>query len=101
MHTKTWHVEILIFEHADETAAHAVLHTEAPEHVKAAGAARRRPGDPDAPEVGDEVAAARALIALGTSLLGIAANDIEGLEGDPEGSVKIDMGGPAGVHYHG
>ena len=101
MHTKTWHVEILIFEQDDETAAHAVLHTEAPEHVKAAGTAHRRPGDPDAPEVGDEVAAARALIALGTSLLGVAANDIEGLTDEAEGTVHLNLQGPAGVHRPG
>jgi hypothetical protein len=46
------------------------------------------------PEVGDEVAAARALNALADALLRTAAMDIEAIEHHP---VQLNMSGPAGV----
>jgi hypothetical protein len=76
MHIKTWHVELFIYEEDDATTARAVLHTEAPTHLEGHGAARRKPGDPAVDEIGDEVAAARALHELATTLLSTAAADI-------------------------
>jgi hypothetical protein len=77
--TRTWTVEIVMGEHEDErfTRAEARLHTDAPTHLKGAGTARRNPFDLKAPEIGDQVAAARALSDLAHRLLDAAAGDIE------------------------
>ena len=45
------------------------------------GETRRNPSDVDVPEIGDEVAAARALCRLADRLLGVASDDIEAIEG--------------------
>jgi hypothetical protein len=76
---KRWHVEIFIDEHEDErrTRAEARLHTEDETHLRGVGTAHRNPADVEIPEIGDEVAAARALFALGHELLLAAACDIE------------------------
>ena len=44
------------------------------------GETRRNPSDVDVPEIGDEVAAARALRRLADRLLGVASDDIEMIE---------------------
>ncbi len=79
IHTRTWTVEILLGEHEDQrfTRAEARLHTDAPIHLTGAGTARRNPFDPEVPEIGDEIAAARALSDLAHRLLDTAAGDIE------------------------
>jgi len=76
MHIRTWHVELFLYEEDDVTSARAVLHTESPEHLEGRGHARRNPSDPVVNEIGDEVAAARALHELATTLLATAAADI-------------------------
>jgi hypothetical protein len=45
------------------------------------GEAHRRPDDADVPVIGDEVAAGRALIALGNELLRTAEHDLARIEG--------------------
>jgi Rv2632c-like len=45
------------------------------------GETRRSPGNVDVPEIGDEVAAARALRRLADRLQGVASEDIEAIEG--------------------
>lgn len=82
-HTKEWHVDIYLYEDADATTASAVLRSDIAEPLKSRGEARRRPSDPDVPEIGDEVAVARALRRLADRLLGTAEGDIEALEGHP------------------
>jgi hypothetical protein len=79
MHTRTWTVEITIDEHEDErrTRAVAVLRTEARPRVRGEGVARRSPRDREVPEIGDELAAARALADLAYQLLDVTAADIE------------------------
>jgi hypothetical protein len=59
----SWHVRIDLFENGDDTSAHAVFVDErgGALDLGAFGAARRLPGTPAVPEIGDEVAAARAL----------------------------------------
>jgi Rv2632c-like len=76
---KQWHVEIFIDEHDDQrrTRAEARLHTTDDTHLTGVGTAHRNPADVEVPEIGDEVAAARALFALGHELLLAAAGDIE------------------------
>jgi hypothetical protein len=81
-HVKTWRVEVSLFESGDDTTAHAVLVAEVP-GIDAKGRAYRHPHDPDVPEIGDEVAVARALRRLSDRLLGVAADDIAALEGHP------------------
>ena len=81
MRTTTWHVELYISEQDEETHARAVLHGASPvSHPEGIGTAHRAPGDADVPEIGDEVAAARALHALAHELLSLAGSDIADLE---------------------
>ena len=81
-HVKTWRVELNLFESGDSTTAHATLLAEAP-GIDAVGRARRSPRDANVPEIGDEVAAARALRRLADRLLGTASDDIAAVEGLP------------------
>jgi hypothetical protein len=76
---KTWSVEIFIGEHEGQTRAVARLHTDDPTRLTGTGLARLRPGDRDVPEIGDELAAARALSHLAHQLLDAAVDDIEGI----------------------
>ena len=73
---KTWRITVHVFEHGDETSARAVLHAGADEPLEARGRAQRSPRDPDIPEIGDEVAVARALHELADSLMTTAATDL-------------------------
>jgi hypothetical protein len=81
-HVKTWRVEVSVFESEADTSAHAVLVAEVP-GLDAMGRSYRNPHDADVPEIGDEVAVARALRRLSDRLLGVAAEDIAALEGHP------------------
>lgn len=75
---KRWTVDIFIDEHDDErrTYAEARLHAGDRSGLRGIGRAHRHPGDPEVPEIGDEVAAARALTELSHRLLWVAAEDI-------------------------
>jgi hypothetical protein len=78
MHAKRWTVTISIDEVDDDrTRAHAVLDTGGSSHVTGEGFARRNPTDRPVPEIGDELAAGRALNDLAHNLMDIAADDIE------------------------
>jgi hypothetical protein len=80
---KQWNVQIFIDEHADDrTHAQARLVIEGETKLTGDGYARRNPHDRDVPEIGDEVAAARALSALAGRLLGAAAGDIADATGE-------------------
>jgi hypothetical protein len=76
---KKWSVEIHIDEHESRTRAEARLHTADKTHLVGIGLARLNPADRDVPEIGDELAASRALSDLAHQLLDAAANDIEGI----------------------
>jgi hypothetical protein len=76
MHTRTWHVDVYLFEHDDHTKAEAVLRTDAGTELRHEGLARRRPGDRDVPEIGDELAACRALSGVAHDLLEAAITDV-------------------------
>lgn len=78
----TWRIEITFTEDDRTTRADAVLDV-AGHHHHGWGRARRDPSDPDVPVIGEEVAAARALIRLGHQLLGAAEDDIEEIEQRP------------------
>ncbi|MFE5586039.1 dsRBD fold-containing protein [Kitasatospora sp. NPDC056531] len=74
MRTKQWSLRIDLFEEGDTTKVHAVLDT-GDNKLEARTAAHRNPNDPPAPEIGDEYAAARALIDLGHQLLRAGLSD--------------------------
>jgi len=80
-HVRTWNVRVDVFEAGAGTTAHAVLRSDAPAHLEGTGSAKRRPGDADVPEIGDEIAVARALRQLADALLGTAASDLSTIEG--------------------
>ncbi|GAB7006664.1 DUF1876 domain-containing protein [Nocardioides sp. AN3] len=84
MHTRTWHVEIYLYENDDSTRAEAVLRTDAGTELRHQGIARRNPADRNVPEVGDELAACRAVTGLAHDLLEATLIDVAAL--DPEHS---------------
>jgi len=77
--TKTWHVEIYIGEREGQTHAEARLRPGENVTMTGTGTARLNPADRDVPEIGDELATARALSDLAHRLLHAAAEDIEDL----------------------
>lgn len=81
--TKRWSVQINIAEHeGDSTRAEAHLAT-GDNQLTGVGIARLSPEDRDVPEIGDELAVARALSELSRQLLHAAAEDIEGVTAQP------------------
>jgi Domain of unknown function (DUF1876)/Domain of unknown function (DUF1918) len=80
-HVRSWRVNIDLFESGDDTTAHAVLIAESPSSLDARGEAHRKPSDQPVPEIGDEIAVARALRRLSDRLLETASADITGVTG--------------------
>jgi hypothetical protein len=76
MEAKQWTVEIYISEEGDATTARAVLTNEEGAHVTGVGDAHRNPADQQVPEIGDELATARALADLAERLRLITSHDI-------------------------
>lgn len=76
---RTWNVEIFIDEHEDDRRTHAEarLNTRDRTGLAGEGFAMRKPSDTEVPEIGDELAAARALADLSHRLMEAAAADIE------------------------
>lgn len=74
---KTWKVEIFIGERQDRTFAEARLMPGQEVTMVGTGVARLNPEDRDVPEIGDELAVARALSELAHRLLDAASQDIE------------------------
>jgi hypothetical protein len=85
VHTHTWNVSIQLMEDGARTRAVAVLHTDAGTELRHEGVARRNPQDADVPEIGDELAACRALQGLTHELFEAALKDVEGNAGDSSG----------------
>jgi Domain of unknown function (DUF1876) len=83
MAIRNWSVDITITERDGRTHARARLHTADATALEATGTARLNPTDRDVPEIGEELAAARALSALAHQLLDTAADDIEGVTHKP------------------
>ncbi|MEU4704053.1 DUF1876 domain-containing protein [Nonomuraea dietziae] len=83
MKTQEWTVKILISEDDEDkrTEATAVLYALGNRRHESAGHARRNPEDRPVPEIGDELAAGRALMDLAEKLLGDGAEDIAELSG--------------------
>jgi hypothetical protein len=76
---KQWTVDITLDEHPQTrtTQAEARLHTGDPADVRGVGRSWRNPEDPEVPEIGDELAVARALADLAGRLRTAADDDIE------------------------
>lgn len=78
-HTDEWKVRLRLFEDDDGTTkAHVVLDT-GTTAITARGTAHCHPADRNVPEIGDELAAGRAMIDLAHQLLQTAERDIEGM----------------------
>lgn len=69
-------VEVFIGEDNGRTYAEARMQTELGDRLTGVGCARVAPSDQDVPEIGDELAIARALMDLGRRLLDTASADI-------------------------
>jgi hypothetical protein len=78
----TWSVSIDIGEHEGHTRAVARLHSGG-NQIAGVGFARLAPTDRDVPEIGAEIAVARALADLSRRLLGVATEDMEQVTGEP------------------
>ncbi len=83
MHTEQWSVTIDITEHDAETQATARLNTRDATTLTGSGVAHRHPRDRDVPEIGAELAVARALADLQHRLIDATVADIEQATGTP------------------
>jgi hypothetical protein len=72
---KEWRLHLYLSEHDPATTARVVLDT-GDGVLECRAEAHRNPFDTAVPEIGDELAAGRALISLGRQLLRAAAGDI-------------------------
>lgn len=78
-HTTKWKADLYLSEEEGATKARVVLDT-ATKQITGHGDAHRNPADPDVPEIGDELAAGRALDDLGRQLRDTARRDIEDVD---------------------
>ncbi|GAA1898216.1 DUF1876 domain-containing protein [Actinomadura bangladeshensis] len=76
MDAKQWSVELYISEDGTDTLARAVLFTGGEKKPVGYGRARRNPVDREVREIGEELAASRALADLADRLHGVAGEDI-------------------------
>lgn len=76
MENKQWSVQIDISENGKDTHVRAVLTTMNGMTIEGTGHARRNPHDRTMPEIGDELAAGRALLDLGHRLVQLANAEI-------------------------
>ena len=79
---KSWTVRIDIGEHEGRTRAVAHLRSHDTDTLAGVGFARLSPADRDVPEIGDEIAVARALSDLAHRLLHVATEDLEQVTGE-------------------
>ncbi|WP_406164774.1 DUF1876 domain-containing protein [Streptomyces sp. NBC_00996] len=87
-HTAEWKVRLHLFEDDDGTTkAHVVLDT-GTTALTGHGTAHCNPADTNVPEIGDELAAGRAMHDLAHQLLNAAGNDIQGVETRQPGTVQ-------------
>lgn len=78
---KQWQISMNLIEYDNNLTRAQVTAEAGSRTLRCYGEAHRNPGDSDVPDIGDEVAAGRALIELGNQLLRNAAQDIGVLEG--------------------
>ncbi|MFE0376924.1 DUF1876 domain-containing protein [Streptomyces inhibens] len=80
--TVEWDVRLYLFEEDGTTTARVVLNT-GTNSLTGHGKARCNPEDRDVPEIGDEIAAGRAMRDLAGQLLRVADDDLEGIGAGP------------------
>ncbi|GAA1974792.1 DUF1876 domain-containing protein [Nocardioides panacihumi] len=90
MHTRTWHVEIYLYEDENVTRAEAVLRTDVGTELRHRGVARRNPADRDVPEIGDELAACRAVTGLAHDLLEATLTDVAAADPEHPAVIAVD-----------
>lgn len=73
---KRWTVDIHLDEHEDHTRARARLHNRDETGLVGVGLARLNPTDTNVPEIGDELAVARALADLAHKLLVLRSSKV-------------------------
>ena len=78
-----WSVEIQFEEDESLTSAGSLLRLPDGRELQGRGQARRNPADPAQPQIGEEIAAARALSDLVHQLLDKAATEIEDVTHKP------------------
>lgn len=83
MTTTDWRIDVTISEDDTRTDAAAVLRLPDGSSVQTDGHARRNPADPERPQIGEEIATARALSGLAHMLLDRAAGEIEDVTSKP------------------
>ncbi len=88
LHARDWHVRISVLGDDDDAEARVVLVADSPRHLTAHGHSHRSATDRSVPEIGDEVAVARALRRLADRLMDTAANDIEGSTGEHDVTLR-------------
>ncbi|MFF3615303.1 DUF1876 domain-containing protein [Streptomyces sp. NPDC002580] len=77
-HTRQWNVRLHLFEDDGATKARVVLDT-GTTTLTGRGTAHCSPEDTNVPEIGDELAAGRAMDDLAHQLLNVALRDVEGM----------------------
>ena len=88
MQSTAWHIIIEFDEDDRRTHATATARVREDRPMTTRGDAYRNPSDSSQPLVGEEIAAARALIDLGTQLLQAAAAQIEQVTNQPAHLVR-------------
>jgi hypothetical protein len=80
---RRWTVDVFVGEDDGFTYAEAALQDDIGNQILGTGRARLNPADPDVPEIGDEIAVARALVDLGHRLLATASADLATVTHEP------------------
>ncbi|MFJ7175987.1 DUF1876 domain-containing protein [Streptomyces massasporeus] len=87
-HTAEWKVRLHLFEDDDGTTKARVVLDTGTTALTGHGSAHCHPADANVPEIGDELAAGRAMTNLARQLLDTAERDIEGV-GAPRPSSQV------------
>lgn len=85
---RRWTVDVFVGEDDGITYAEAALQDDIGNQILGTGRARLNPVDPDVPEIGDEIAVARALVDLGHRLLTTASVDLTNVTHEPVALVR-------------
>ncbi|MET8946856.1 DUF1876 domain-containing protein [Streptomyces sp. NPDC004542] len=92
-HTAEWKVRLHLFEDDDGTTKARVVLDTGTTALTGHGTAHCHPADTNVPEIGDELAAGRAMHDLAHQLLNVAGRDIQGT-GAPRTSSPEPAGWP-------
>ncbi|MFF3291008.1 DUF1876 domain-containing protein [Streptomyces sp. NPDC003023] len=89
--TLEWKVGLFLSEEDGTTKARAVLDT-GTITLTGHGTAHRSPDDEDVPEIGDEIAAGRAMQSLARRLMKTADHEIEAMGAGPQNTAELGYG---------